>query len=110
LSAQIDHAGKIQRHNLFHIFFIINDCRVLTIIGSGSCNNLVNSEVVKKLGLTKRAHPHPYNIQWFNNSSKVKVMQTTRVHFSIVSYHVVADFAVVPMDACSLLFRHPLGV
>jgi hypothetical protein len=37
-------------------------------------------------------------------------MQTTRVHFSIVSYHVVADFDVVPMDACSLLFRHPLGV
>jgi hypothetical protein len=51
LSAQVDHAEKIQCHNLFHIFFIINDCHVLPIIDGGSCNNLVNSSVVKKLGL-----------------------------------------------------------
>jgi hypothetical protein len=107
LSAQVDHADKIQCHNLFHIFFIINDSRVLTIINGGSCNNLVNSEVAKKLGLTTRAHPHPYNIQWFNNSSKVKVTQTARVHFSIGSYHAVGDFDVVPMDACSLLLGCP---
>jgi hypothetical protein len=55
-------ADKIQRHNLFHIFFIVNDCHVLIIIDGGSFNNLVNSEVVKKLGLTTRAYPHPYNI------------------------------------------------
>jgi hypothetical protein len=91
---------------LFHIFFIVNDCRVLTTIDGSSYNNLVNSEVVKKLGLTTRANPHPYNIQWFNNNGKVKVTQTTRVHFSIGSYHDVADFNVVPMGACSLLLGH----
>jgi hypothetical protein len=107
LSAQVDHADKIQRHNLFHIFFIVNNYHVLTIIDGGSCNNLVNSEVVKKLGLTMRAHPHPDNIQWFNNSGEVKVMQTAKVHFSIGPYHVVADFDVVPMDACSLLLGRP---
>jgi hypothetical protein len=107
LSAQVDHVHKIQRHNLFHIFFIVNDCRVLTIIDGGSCNNLVNSEVVKKLGLTTRAHPHPYNIQWFNNSGKDKVMQSARVHFSIGSYHAVADSDVVSVDACSLLLGRP---
>jgi hypothetical protein len=62
LSALVDHMNKIQCHNLFHIFFVVNDCSVLTIINGGSCSNLVNSEVVKKLGLTTRAHPHPYNI------------------------------------------------
>jgi hypothetical protein len=107
LSAQVDHADMIQHHNLFHILLIVNDCRVLTIIDGGSCNNLVNSAVVKKLALTMRAHPHPYNIQWFNNSGKVKVTQTARVNFSIGSYHVVADFNVVPMDACSLLLGLP---
>jgi hypothetical protein len=106
-STQVDNVDNIQCHNLFHIFFIINYCRVLTIIDGGSCNNLVNSEVVKKFGLTTRAHPHPYNIQWFSNSGKVKVMQTARVHFSIGSYHAVADFVVVPMDACSVLLGHP---
>ena len=107
LSAQVDKDDKLQRHNLFHTFFVVKDCRVLTIIDGGSCNNLVNADVVKKLGLTTRAHPHPYHIQWFNNSGKVKVTQTTRVHFSIGSYHDFADFDVVPMDACSLLLGRP---
>jgi hypothetical protein len=83
LRAHVDHTDKIQRHNLFHIFFIINDCHVLTIIDGGSYNNLVNSEVDKKHGLAMRAHQHPYNIQWFNNSGKVKETQTARVHFPL---------------------------
>jgi hypothetical protein len=35
------------------------------------------------------------------------VMQTTKAHFSIGPYHAVADFDVVPMDACLLLLWHP---
>ena len=96
-----------QRHNLFNMFLIVKDCRVHTIIDGGSCNNLVNVEVVKKLGLTTREHPHPYHIQWFNNSGKFKVTKTARVHFSIGSYHDFADFDVVTMDACSLLLGRP---
>ena len=30
-------------------------------------------EIVEKLSLNTRPHPHPYYIQWFNNSGKVKV-------------------------------------
>src|SRR5438128_439224 len=53
---------KLQRHNLFNMFLVVKDCRVHTIIDGGSCNNLVNVAVVKKLGLTTREHPHPYHI------------------------------------------------
>src|SRR5213075_303936 len=91
LSTKVESDDKIQRHNLFHTFLIVKDCRVHTIIDGGSCNNLVNTEVVKKLGLPTREHTHPYHIQWLNNSGKVKVTQTARVHFSIGSYH---DYAV----------------
>jgi hypothetical protein len=98
---------KCQHHNLFNMFPVIKDCRVHTIIDGGSCNNLVNLEVVKKHGLTTRDHPHPYHIQWFNNNGKVKVTKTARIHFSIGSYHDFADFDVVPMDACSLLLVRP---
>jgi hypothetical protein len=42
---------------------------------------LVNVEVVKKLGLTTREHPHPYH------NGKVKVTKIARIHFSIGSYH-----------------------
>jgi hypothetical protein len=98
---------KRQHHNLFNIFLVVKDCRVHKIIDGGSCNNLVNVEVVKKLGLTTREHPHPYHIQWFNNNGKVKVAKIARIHFSVGSYHDFANFDVVPMDACSLLLGHP---
>ena len=107
LSATIGEDDNRQRHNLFNMFLIVKDCHVHFIIDGGSCNNLVNAEVVKKLGLTTRAHTHPYHIQWFNNNGKVKVTQTARIHFSIRSYHDFADFDVVPMDACSLLLGRP---
>jgi hypothetical protein len=67
---------KHQHHNLFNMFLVVKDCRVHTIIDGGSCNNLVNLEVVKKLGLTTREHPHPYHIQWFYNNGKVKDTKT----------------------------------
>jgi hypothetical protein len=73
LSATVGEDDKRQRHNLFNMFLVVKDCRVHIIIDGGSCNNLMNVEVVKKLGLTTREHPHPYHIQWFNNNGKVKV-------------------------------------
>jgi hypothetical protein len=107
LSAQVDTSEKIQRHNLFQIFFIIKDCRVRTIIDGGSCNNLVSADFMAKIGLTTRLHTHPYYIQWLNNSGKAKIIHTTRVHFSIDTYHDYADCDVVPMHAYSLLLGHP---
>jgi hypothetical protein len=107
LSAHVDQSEKLQRHNLFQIFFVVKDCRVRTIIDGGSCNNLVSADFVTKIGLTTRAHTHPYYIQWLNNSGKAKVTQTARVHFSIGTYHDYADYDVVPIQACSLLLGHP---
>jgi hypothetical protein len=107
LSATVGEDDKHQHHNLFNMFLIVTDCRMHTIIDGGSCNNLVNVEVVKKLGLITREHPHPYHIQWFNNNSKVKVTKTARIHFSIGSFHDFADFDMVPMNACSLLLGRP---
>ena len=88
------------------MFLNINSFRIRAIIDGGSSNNLVSSELVKTLGLSTRALPHSYHVQWFNNSGKAKVTQSARVHFSIGSYHDYADFDVVPMQACSLLLGH----
>jgi hypothetical protein len=107
LSTQVEQVDKLQRHNLFQMFLIVNNCRVRAIIDGGSNNNLVSSELAKTLGLTTRALPHPYHVQWFNNSGKAKVTQSARVHFSIGSYHDYADFDVVPVQACSLLLGRP---
>jgi hypothetical protein len=103
LSAQVDTSEKVQRHNLFQIFFVVKDYRVRTIIDGGSCNNLVSVDFMAKIGLMTHLHTHLDYIQWLNNSGKAKVTHTTRVLFSIGTYHDYADCDVVPMQSCSLL-------
>ena len=75
LSSKAKHEDeeKLQCKNLFHMFLKVKDCRVLTIIDSRSCNNLVSSDLIKKFGLTTCSIPHPYHLEWFNNSGKAKV-------------------------------------
>ena len=98
---------KIQRNNLFHMFLVVQDRCVLTIIDTGSYNNLVSSDLVSKLGLTTRAFPHPYHVQWFNSSGKANVTRSARIHFSVGSYQDYADFDVVPMQTYLLLLGRP---
>ena len=107
LSSQVQQPEKLQRHNLFQIFFGINNRRVRVIIDEGSYNNLVSSDLVNKFGLTTRPYPYPYHIQWPNDSRKAKVTQTYKVLFSIGSYADFVDCDVVPMQAYSLLLGHP---
>jgi hypothetical protein len=64
-------------------------------------------DFVAKIGLMTLLHTHPYYIQCLNNGGKAKVTHTTRVHFSISTYHDYADCIIVPMQACSLLLSHP---
>jgi hypothetical protein len=107
LSTQLQQPEKLQRHNLFLTFFIINNRRARVITDGGSCNNLVSSDLVKKLGLTTCPHPHPYHLMWFNDAGKAKVIHTCRVSFSIGSYGSSVDCDVVPMEACSILLGRP---
>ena len=109
LTSKAEHEDeeKIQRKNLFHMFLQVKDCRVLTIIDSGSCSNLVSSDLVKQFGLPTRSIPQPYYLEWFNNSGKARVTKSARIHFFVGSYHDYADFDVVPMQSSSLLLGRP---
>jgi hypothetical protein len=93
LSATASDDDNRQRHNLFNMFLIVKDCCVHTIIDGGSYNNLVNVEVVKKLALTTQEHPHPYHIQWFNNSDNV----TPRILELNFSFFITRQIRVLPL-------------
>ena len=95
LSVQVTQAKQNQRHNLVYTKGVVKECSVGVIIDGGGCNNLASMQMVEKLSLTTRPHPHPYHIQWFNNSGKVKVTHTVRVHFSISTYADYVDCDVV---------------
>jgi hypothetical protein len=107
LSAQMEKAEQNQRHALFQTKCVIKERSCCLIIDGGSCNNLASSDMVEKLALTTKLHPHPYHIQWLNNSGKVKVTKLVRINFAIGSYLDVVDCDVVPMDACNILLGRP---
>jgi hypothetical protein len=77
------------------------------IIDGGSYNNLASSDMVDKLALTTKPHPHTYHIQWLNNSGKAKVIKLVRLNFAIGLYHDVVECDVVPMQACHILLGRP---
>ncbi|XP_073353940.1 uncharacterized protein [Aegilops tauschii subsp. strangulata] len=72
LNAQVVEEEKGQRHNLFHTRCLVNSkiCRV--IVDSGSCNNIASTEMVEKLQLQTKRHPHPYRMQWLNDCGAIK--------------------------------------
>ena len=99
LSVQVTKAEQEQRNNLFHTKGVVKERCIRIIIDGGSCNNLASVDMVEKLALQTKPHPRPYYIQWFNNSGKVKISRTVRVHFTIASYTDFVDCDVVPMQA-----------
>jgi hypothetical protein len=107
LSVQLSKAKHDQCHNLFQTRGIVKEIAIMIIIDGGSCNNLASVDMVEKLALPTRQRPHPYYIQWFENSRKLNITRTTRVHFIIGTYSDFVDCDVVPMQACSLLLRQP---
>jgi len=107
LSTQIEKAEQNQRHTLFQTKCVIKERSCRLIIDGGSCNNLASSNMVEKLSLTTKPHPHPYHIRWLNNSGKVKVTKLVQINFAIGSYHDVVECDVVPMEACHILLGRP---
>ena len=96
LSVQLSPAEYNQRHNLFQTKGVVKERSIRIIIDGGSCNNLASIDMVEKLSLTTRQHPHPYYIQWFDSTGRLKVTRTTRVHFTIGTYADFVDCDVVP--------------
>ena len=107
LSAQMEKAEQNQRHTLFQTKCVIKERSCRMIIDGGSCNNLASSDMVQKLALTTKPHPHPYYIQWLNNSGKAKVTRLVRIDFAIGSYKDIVECDVVPMQACNILLGRP---
>ena len=108
LSTQLIAAEQGQCHNLFQSRCKVKGQVCRFIIDGGSCNNIVSNLLVEKLGLQTRRHPHPYPMQWLNNSGTVKVSSMVRLSFSIGDYHDEVDYDIVLMQACHLLLGRPL--
>jgi hypothetical protein len=100
--------GDEQRHNLFHSRCMIGGKVCHLVIDSGSCENVVVEEVVKKMALETEQHPTPYRLEWLKKGTEVLVSKRCLVPFSIgVRYKDQMWCDVMAMDACHLLLGRP---
>ena len=107
LSVQMKEAENGQRHNLFQTRAKIEGKVCKVIIDGGSCHNLASKEMVDKLGLKLLKHPHPYHVQWLNNSGSIKIAQRVKVPFKVGEYVDTIECDVAPMIVCHLLLGRP---
>ena len=78
------------------------------VIDTGSCEYIVSTEAMQKLGVKIETHPKPYKLTWLKKSGEVTVSKRALVTFSIESKYkdrVWCDM--VTMDACHLLLGRP---
>jgi len=78
------------------------------IIDSGSCANVVSLSMIEKISLQTSVHPHPYNIQWLNQSKGLQVNSRCLISFSIgKNYQDELWFDLIPIDAYHMLLGRP---
>ena len=93
-----------QRQNIFHSGCTIQGKVCSLIIDGGSYANAVSLSIIEKLNLHNPAHPHPYNIQWLNQTKGLQVNSRCLISFSIgKNYQDELWFNVIPMDVCHVL-------
>ncbi|GJY16226.1 reverse transcriptase domain-containing protein [Tanacetum coccineum] len=78
------------------------------IIDGGSCENVISTYMVEKLGMKTEDHPEPYQLTWLKKLNTVKVSKRCLVQFSIgKNYKDEVWCEVIPMDVAHILLGHP---
>ena len=68
------------------------------VIYSGSTNNLVSLEIVKKLGLKRIKNPTSYKVSWMKKGHQLLVSEQSEVEFRIGKYKDKIECDTMPMD------------
>ena len=71
------------------------------VIDVGSCENIVSTEAIQKLGVKTETHSNPYKLAWLKKGREVTVSQHALISFYIGSkYKDQVWCDVVAIDAC----------
>jgi hypothetical protein len=92
---------------LFHSQMWVKGTPLHFIVDSGSHKNLILVEVIKQLGLSKRQHPQPYNIEWLREGQDLHVNQQCQLSYGIQSLKDEVLCDVSPLDVCDVLLGQP---
>ena len=98
------------RHQVFRTNALVNEVTAKVVIDTGSSENLVSKDLVKKLKLPTEKHPQPYGLRWIRKveGAADTVSEVCRVPIAIgKNYKDVVVCDVVMMDACQILLGRP---
>ncbi|XP_076913571.1 uncharacterized protein LOC143572239 [Bidens hawaiensis] len=96
------------KHSIFHSTCTILGKVCTFVIDSGSCDNLISEEAVRKIALKTESRSKPYKLQWLKKGGEVTVSKRALVSFSVgTTYKDNIWCDVVPMDAFHLLLGRP---
>jgi hypothetical protein len=64
--SSLHHLEEKEMNNLFHVNIQIKKMNIDALFNSGSQDNIIAADLVKKLGLEVHGHPSPYPLGWVN--------------------------------------------
>lgn len=100
--------NQVHRNLIFQSACTINGKVCHFIIDTGSCENVIASDAVERLGISPEPHPQPYSLAWLQNGNIILVNHRALVTFSIGNKFTDTLWCdIVPMDACHLLLGRP---
>jgi hypothetical protein len=91
------------RENIFHTRCQIQNKVCNRIVDSGIYATIASVTLIRKLGLSIIRHERPYQLQWLNEYSVVKINRQVFVRFLIGKYNDKVLCDVVPMYVTHLL-------
>ena len=98
----------VQRTALFSSTCTVKGKICCFVNDSGCSANVVSEEAVRKLSLTKEAHPHPYRLLWMQTGAKVYVSHRTLISLSIGTFYKDTMYCdVAPMDVSHIILGRP---
>ena len=100
-------AEPTQRKTLFRSVCKVQGKFCQLVIDSGSTDNLISTEVIKKLKLKTREHPTPYKVSWLQKGHQLIVKEQCEIELKMGSYKDKIMCDVMPMDVCHILLGRP---
>jgi hypothetical protein len=96
------------RIELFHIRVVSKHTKIDTLFDTGSQENLISEETIKKLKLETIPHPKPYPLGWICDNAKLQVTRRCKLRFAITANFVdEVELDVIPLDICGIVLGSP---
>jgi hypothetical protein len=97
-----------ERIEIFHIRVVSKHTKIDTLFDTGSQENLISEDIVKKLKLETIPHPKPYPLGWICDNAKLQVTRRCKLRFAItVNFIDEVELDVIPLDIYGIVLRSP---